>query len=93
MNQIKVHYTTKENVNLFYLAQHVEWRFDDKDILFYNILFDSVVIAKPKSRQAGIAFVHALESGCDDVMDLIEETFDQNPQAVYSLMVNKKIIE
>ena len=38
-------------------------------------------------------YYKALENGCDDVISLIKSSFDQSPKAVYSLLVNKKIIE
>ena len=93
MNLINVHYNTKNNINKFFLAQHVEWRFVENDLWLYNTLFDSVVIAKPKNKEEGIGFIEALEVGCEDVMTLIGNTFAQNPKAVFSLMMNKKIIE
>gem|GEM_PF-4383845 len=40
-----------------------------------------------------MAFIEMLETGCEDVLKLIRQTFVQSPEAVYSLMVNKKIIE
>lgn len=93
MKIINVHYNTVNNIGKFYLAQHVEWRFTDCGLILYNTLFDSVVVAKPKNRDAGMAFIEMLETGCEDVLKLIRQTFVQSPEAVYSLMVNKKIIE
>lgn len=93
MNSIKVHYNTQDNINKFYLAQHVEWRFTDNRLMFYNTLFDSVVFTQPGNSDGGIAFIEILESGCEDVLLLIKQTFNQPPEAVYSLLVNKKIIE
>ncbi|MBO8458889.1 MAG: hypothetical protein IAA73_00925 [Bacteroidetes bacterium] len=93
MKLINFHYNTKNNINKYYLAQHVEWQYMGNDLVLYNTLFDSVVIAKPKSIESGIMFVKALEDGCDDIISLIKNSFIQSPKAVYSLLVNKKIIE
>ena len=93
MNIVYVHYNTKDNIDKYYLAQHVEWRFKGRNLMLYNTLFDSVVVAKPKSIEAGEKIIRALEFGCEDVMSLIKETFEQSPEAIYSLMVNKKIFE
>ena len=93
MKVINVHYNTKDNINKWYLAQHVEWRFIEQDLVLYNTLFDSVVIAKPKSVEEGTAFVKTLEKGCTDIISLIKQAFEQSPEAIYSLFVNKKIIE
>lgn len=93
MKLVNVHYNTKNNINKYYLAQHVEWHCMENDLVLYNTLFDSVVIAKPKSIEGGITFVKALENGCDNILPLIKSSFDQSPKAVYSLLVNKKIIE
>ena len=93
MKLVNVHYNTKNNINKYYLAQHVEWHCEGNDLVLYNTLFDSVVIAKPQSIEDGITFVKALENGCDDIISLIKSSFDQSAKAVYSLLVNKKIIE
>ncbi|MEG2095195.1 MAG: hypothetical protein RRY73_00800 [Alistipes sp.] len=93
MKIINVHYNTKDNISKFYLAQHTEWHFIGRNLMLYNTLFDSVVIAKPKSIEVGMAFIEALKTGCEDVLVLIGEAFDQPSEAIYSLMVNKKIIE
>lgn len=93
MKQIYVHYNKEANINMFFLAQNVEWKFIDSDLIFYNTLFDSVLIVKPKNIELGTFFAEKLEHGCTDVLSLIEKTFNQSPQSVYSLFVNKKIIE
>ena len=93
MKIITVHYNNRTNINQYYLAQNVEWQMRDNILLFYNTLFDSVLFAKPKSETLGLSFVEALENGCTDVLTLIEQTFDQSAESVYSLFVNKKIIE
>ncbi len=93
MKQIYVHYNRETNINMFFLAQNVEWKIIDSDLMFYNTLFDSVLIVKPKNIELGTFFVEKLEQGCTDVLSLIEKTFNQSPQSVYSLFVNKKIIE
>lgn len=93
MKIINVHYSTKDNINKYYLAQHVEWKWVEDGLILYNTLFDSVVIAKPKGAEEGIAFVKSLEIGCSDIISLIKHSFEQSPEAVYSLFINKKIIE
>lgn len=93
MKIITVHYNTKDNINKYYLAQHVEWQYAEDDLILYNTLFDSVVIAKPKGVEEGITFCKTLENGCCNIISLIKQTFEQSPEAVYSLFVNKKIIE
>lgn len=93
MKMITVHYNNEINLNKYFLAQNVEWQMKDNTLLFYNTLFDSVLFAKPKSEYLGLSFVKALENGCVDILQLIEETFDQPADSVYSLFVNKKIIE
>lgn len=93
MKIINVHYHTKDNINKYYLAQHVEWQCVGDNLILYNTLFDSVVIAKPKNIKEGIAFVATLEKGCSDIISLISQAFEQSPEAVYSLFINKKIIE
>lgn len=93
MKLINVHYNTKNNITKYYLAQHVEWHCMENALVLYNTLFDSVLIAKPKSIKDGITFVKSLENGSNDIITLIKSSFDQSPEAVYSLLVNKKIIE
>ena len=93
MRIVNIHYNTRNNINKYYLAQHVEWHCEGNDLVLYNTLFDSIVIAKPQSIEGGISFVKALENGCDDIISLIKSYFAQSPKAVYSLLVNKKIIE
>lgn len=93
MKIIKVHYNTKDNIHRYYLAQHVEWQCAGDNLILYNTLFDSVVIAKPKGIEEGITFIRTLENGCSDIISLIKQAFEQPPENVYSLFVNKKIIE
>ena len=93
MDRIVFHYNSVDNINKYYLAQHVEWYFKEQKLLFYNSLFDSVVITKPQSIEAGKTFVSALERGCDNIMALIIDTYSQSAEAIYSLMINKKVIE
>lgn len=93
MKIINVHYNTENNINKYYLAQHVEWHCEENNLILYNTLFDSVVIAKPKNIEKGVKFIKTLEDGCSDIISLIKQAFDQSPEAVYSLLVNKKIIE
>ena len=49
MRIVNIHYNTRNNINKYYLAQHVEWHCEENDLVLYNTLFDSVVIAKPQS--------------------------------------------
>ena len=93
MKIITVHYNNRTNINKYYLAQNVEWQIKDNTLLFYNTLFDSVLFAKPKSKDLGLSFVESLENGCIDILALFEKTFDQPAESAYSLFVNKKIIE
>lgn len=93
MKIITVHYYNTDNISKYFLAQNVEWRIIDTELMFYNTLFDSLLVAKPKNPDLGLSFVKALENGCADVLSMIRQTFEQPAEAVYSLFVNKKIIE
>ena len=93
MKIITVHYNNTDNITKHFLAQNVEWRIINTELMFYNTLFESVLVTKPKNPGLGLSFVETLENGCSDVLSLIKQTFDLPADAVYSLFVNKKIIE
>lgn len=92
-NILYSNYFNNENIGLFHLSQHVEYSVRGKDIMFYNTLFDSLLLANFKSDEAAVRFVRELERGCQDILSLISECFDKDAESVYTLFVQKKIIE
>lgn len=92
-NILYSNYFSKENIGLFHLSQHVEYSVSGKDIMFYNTLFDSLLLADFNSDEAAERFVKELERGCQDIVSLIRECFDKDAESVYTLLVQKKIIE
>ena len=40
-NVLYSNYFNKENINLFYLSQYIEYSVNGTDVIFYNTLFDS----------------------------------------------------
>ena len=93
MNRLYTNYFNSENIGLFYLSQHVEYTVKDSDIMFYNTLYDSLLLAALKSNECAVRFVRELENGSQDILALIAECFDKDAEAVYSLLVQKKVIE
>lgn len=92
-NILYSNYFNNENIGLFHLSQHVEYSVHGKDIMFYNTLFDSLLLANFKSDEAAVRFVRELERGCQDILSLVSECFDKDAESVYTLFVQKKIIE
>lgn len=92
-NILYSNYFNSENIGLFYLSQHVEYSVKDNDVMFYNTLFDSLLLADFKSNELAVKFVKELEKGCKDILSLIGECFDKDAESVYTLLVQKKIIE
>ena len=90
---LKVNYISEQNLDAFYLAQHVEFKASGTELWLYNSLFDSVLLASMKTEQAVFDFVSSLENGVADIIGLIEKCFSQNPDDVFKLLVQKKIIE
>lgn len=50
MHQLYSHYFSADNIGLFYLAQHVEYHIDRHEVVFYNTLFDSLLLASMKDE-------------------------------------------
>lgn len=92
-NILYSNYFNSENINIFFLTQHTEYSIDGRDIMFYNTLFDSLLLANFKSADLALRFVKELEKGCRDIHNLISECFDKDVNKVYALLVQKKIIE
>lgn len=93
MHQLYSHYFSADNIGLFYLAQHVEYHIDRHEVVFYNTLFDSLLFASMKDETCARKFVSTLEKGCSNVLALISECFSKEAPAIYTLMVQKKMIE
>ena len=93
MHQLYSHYFSADNIGLFYLAQHVEYHIDRHEVVFYNTLFESLLLASMKDEACARKFVSTLEKGCSDVLTLISECFDKEAPAIYTLLVQKKMIE
>lgn len=92
-NILYSNYFSKENINLYYLSQHVEYSINGKDVMFYNTLFDSLLLANFKSNESALRFIKELEKGIHDVLMLINDCFDKDAESIYILLVLKKIIE
>ncbi|MBP3353841.1 MAG: hypothetical protein J6L02_04225 [Bacteroidales bacterium] len=92
-NILYSNYFSKENINLYYLSQHVEYSINGKDVMFYNTLFDSLLLANFKSNESALRFIKELEKGIHDVLMLINDCFDKDAESIYTLLVLKKIIE
>lgn len=92
-NILYSNFFNKENIGLYYLSQHVEYSVNGRDIMFYNTLFDSLLLASAISDEAAARFVKELEKGCHDINALIKECFDKDPESVYTLLAQKKVIE
>lgn len=92
-NILYSNFFNKENIGLYYLSQHVEYSVNGRDIMFYNTLFDSLLLASAISDEAAARFVKELEKGCHDIHALIKECFDKDPESVYTLLAQKKVIE
>lgn len=93
MHQLYTNYFSTDNIGLFYIAQHVEYNIDHHEVVFYNTLFDSLFLASMKNEACARKFVGTLEKGCGDILSLISECFGKEAQSIYTLMVQKKIIE
>lgn len=92
-NVLYSNYFNKENINLFYLSQYIEYSVNGTDVIFYNTLFDSLLLAGFKSHELAVKFVKELENGCQDILSLISECFDKDAESVYTLLVQKMVIE
>lgn len=92
-NILYSYFFTNENIDLFHLSQHVEYSVNGKEVMFYNTLFDSLLLADFKSDESAVRFVRELEQGCHDILSLVSECFDKDAESVYTLLVQKKIIE
>ena len=93
MNLIQAHITTGENLGHYFLAAETEYSVEGRGLTFYNTLFDFVLLCEAHSEEAARRFVAELERGVEDLPALLRETFTQEPDAVLSLLMNKKIIE
>ena len=94
LKQIEVNVMSDKNKHCFYLAQYVEYRIDGNLIIFYNTLFDSVLLLPMTDKEnSAEMFINGLQKGVDNIQDYICSYFSANWEEVYRVFVQKKIIE
>ncbi len=93
MNAIRIHCISPQSLERTYFTPNVIYQENGKDLLFNNTLFDTVLFVSAKDESAAHRFVQELELGCNDIITLIKETFNLDARSIYSLLVNKKVVE
>lgn len=89
----KVNYVTVGNLKFYHLSQYVEYKIKEREIMFYNSLYDSVLFTGLKGEEEARYFVDELRKGVVDIQALINKCFGMNPEEVYKVLVQKKMIE
>jgi hypothetical protein len=93
LEQIEVNILSERNRQLFYLSQHVEYKIENNQIMFYNTLFDSVLFLTLKPNDNAGIFVDKLKNGVDNIQAYIASYFPINSDSVYKVLIHRRVIE